>query len=776
MVSDLDGSGSNPFDRVLREDLRSPQYLTPEEVQGGWRELFPALAACLPAPYPIFGRDEERIVTWGYPVLVSGGIQQLRRELERLVHVEVEHRRAGAGRQGKVQVTAQRARYQQGLATVFGNTLVNDYGRGLVEVFLLFHSCDVNRALGQVPKLMRLADAAVARPAIEDARQAIAGVLADLLQRSAHGAADELRRLAEGPAPPRPSPLLGELCRDQLLLAESRPPTELAQLDGYLRLRYRQDARGVGATLDQVARRLRDLLLRQPELRELLQHSTGSAIEPGAGRALLEPRLLDALEASGLAEAIGLSQMLIELLSGLGLRLKVFELVAALRSRVLPMERQASQLVLAGPSSATPIAPTTRPFDFASPGVVESSVERFGLIYDLTNFTALLEGVRKAGVRAEERALQLMFVFQGQLEQIRRRRRLSFEKFLGDGAFYSSRRALRVIAAACEIQRAYDRLREVGFSFDQGIRLAMNFGSYHLLPMLAGGDGRHRFEFFGHGLVELVRLTTGKSTREVEEIAEFLIHSGYDGAQVDAFLAPIISARGGGTRSSQRRYSASLDGRGELVNEGMVLTVGFLGQLESELELASVALVEADGSRWLVFPIDPGMPDTLYVGLRFLGVARLKGLAPMELVEAAVWPESPAEAEVVEVTGPLLELLRRLAQTPEASAPETPPEGLIPEHLVVVTYTEGDERRWVFGEYRDSDDVLLHAIQVPLQAPQLGPDEPVEMWLFRNRARLARLYLGFRRETSGMSIPLSTLRGRDDQVACFLAAPHRAPG
>lgn len=775
MTVDTGGQTTSPFDLVLQEDLRSPQYLTPEEVRGGWKTLFPGLAGCLPAPYPIFGRDEERIVTWGYPVLISSGLQQLRREVERLVQVEVEHRRRGMTSDDKERVVAQLGRYQQALGTVFGNVLLNDYGRGLVEVFLLVHSSEVIRALGKVPKLIRLADPTASRPAIEDARQSIAGLIADLIQRSAHVAADTLRRLAEGPPPPRSSPLLAELCRDQLLLAETRPPADLAQLDGYLRSRYRQDARTVGNLIDQIVRRLRDLLQRQPETRELLQLACGSAVDLGSGRALLEPRLLDALEASGLADAIGLSQVLLELLSGLGLRLKGFELIAALRRRVLLMERQGAHLVLAGPSSATPIAATTRPFDFASPGVVESSVHRFGLIYDLTNFTALLEGVRQAGLKAEERALQFMYVFQGQLEEIRRRRRLSFEKFLGDGAFYSSRRAHRVIAAACEIQRAYDRLREVGFTFDQGIRVAMNFSTYHLLPMLSGGEGGHRFEFFGHGIVELARLTTGKSTREVEEIAEFLVYAGYDPGQVDGFLAPIMAARGGGPKPSGRRYSASLDGRGELVNEGMVLTVPFLEELERELQLTSIGQVEADGCRWVVFPLDPGVPDTLFVGLRSLGVARLKGLAPMDLIEASVWTEMPVEAEVVTVSEPLFVLLRRLAQAPE-SPDHTPPEGSIPEHLVVVTFSEGQERRWLFGEYRTSDDVLLHAIQMPLQMPQLAPDDPIEMWLFRNRARLARLYEGFRRETSGVSIPLSTLRTRDDHVSCFLAAPHKSPG
>ena len=73
------------FRQVLQEELRSPVYLTQDEVEGGWSDLFPVLATSLPAPFPIFGRDEERVVTWGYQLLLSDGVLKLRRDLETLV-------------------------------------------------------------------------------------------------------------------------------------------------------------------------------------------------------------------------------------------------------------------------------------------------------------------------------------------------------------------------------------------------------------------------------------------------------------------------------------------------------------------------------------------------------------------------------------------------------------------------------------------------------------------------------------------------------------------
>jgi hypothetical protein len=154
--------------------------------------------------------------------------------------------------------------------------------------------------------------------------------------------------------------------------------------------------------------------------------------------------------------------------------------------------------------------------------------------------------------------------------------------------------------------------------------MALNFGTYRLLPMFHRGGGPQRFEFFGHGIVELARLTTGKSTREIEEIAEFLIHAGYDSARVDSFLAPLLEARKGHAAGATRPYTATIDDRGELINEGIVLTTPFLAELERDIEGTPIGVLSFDGVEWLVFALEPQNPDTLHVGLR-LGVARLKG-------------------------------------------------------------------------------------------------------------------------------------------------------
>ncbi len=767
----------DPFGHVLGELLPQPAYLTPEEVAGGWRRLFPDLEQTLPPPYPIYGRDEQRILSWGYPVLLSDGVERLRQELDRLIALETRARLPTDRRPlERDTVMAQRRRYQRGVASVIENALVNDYGRGLVEVFLLFHSADTARGLGQVGRLVQLSDTVADRARTDELRQSVAAVVADLIQRSAVAALDGVKRLVESPLVPRLPPLLAMVCHDQLLLAETRAPSELRLLDGYIRSHHRVDPAMLAAAAEHGARRLRELVGRQPALAELLWQACGSRVALDGPHAVLQPALLEALRGAGLLDRLELSAAHVELLADLGRRLKALELVSTLRRRVLTMTRQDGHLVLSGASSATPIADSTRPFDYASPGIVDSTVRRFGLVYDLSNFTALLETVRKGGRRAEEQALRFMYVLHGGLEEIRRRRRLNFEKFLGDGAFYSSRRASRVLAAACEIQRAYHELRRRGFPFDRGIRMAMNFGAYSLLPMLDHSRGRVHFEFFGHGVVELVRLTTGKSTREVQQIAEFLIHAGYAPADVDGFLAPLLEARAGGDAGDRREYAATIDGRGELVNEGIVMTLPFLAELERERAGEAVALVRRDGLAWALLPLEPGRPDGLAAGLRLLGLARLKGLEPLELVEVGVWDTIPADAVREGPAGSLAALLRRLAAN-GADHDGAPAPDSVDERLVVMTYLEpGGARRWIFGEYRASDDVLVHSLEVPIRAPDFSDEEPLELWVLRNRFDLAGLYESLRRETSGTTVPLEAIRMREEFAACFVAAPHRAPG
>ncbi len=767
------------FGQILRASLPRPLFLTEEELDGKWREALPELSGHLPAPYPVFGLDEENIVAWGYPILISEGMRRLHRQLEGLVGREMEYRLLDNPEDDdRAKVLVAREGYGQSLERVFENTLLNDYGRGLVEVFLLYLSSDIQSTLAVIPRLIR-ARSAGARSALGIRRQ-LASNLGGQIVRAASAAADRVRRLADAAATSESSPLLRLLCQDPLLLVENRLSVAPSRLASLLPSRTHGDVEQLLTKSRDIVERLREVLRARPDVWGIVRVVCGPSFDPLGAHAGLEPRLLDLIGESGLLPGLELGGDDLERLQRLGKWLKALEFVAALRESVLSVEsRTKDGWAIRLPNRRVDVAASTRPYDFASYGVVDSAVYRFGLIYDLTNFTAVLERVRQTGRNAEEKALQFMYIFQRRAEEIRERRRLNFEKFMGDGAFFSARRALRILAAACEIQQAYDRLRRQGFPFDQGVRIAVNAAEYRLLPMGGAMRGAADYEFFGHGIVELARMTTGKSTQQLEEMADLLVHGGYDPEQVDGFLAPLVASRGQVDTAGKRTYQVALDSRGELVNEGIVLTVPFVQALEEEMGSFPVWVADRDGLSWLVLKLGTVGPRVLAVGLRLLGVARLKGLAPMELVEAMPWPQNGTAPQSYERDDSLLDTLRKLARSEESSRDELECENsddLVLEDMVVACFQEPNGcRQWVFGRYREIDDMLLQALKIPLKVPASEEDLPLEMWLFRNRSDLARVYDTLMKESSGVATPLGQLRQRPGFQAWFLAAPHRSP-
>lgn len=139
-----------------------------------------------------------------------------------------------------------------------------------------------------------------------------------------------------------------------------------------------------------------------------------------------------------------------------------------------------------------------------------------------------------------------------------------------------------MLAFAIQVQRLYARARREGFSFARGLRIALNYGQYRLLPVQVGRDGdQERYEFFGQGVVELSRLTTGKAAKEVDELKTFLITHGYPEGTVNRFFAPLASH---GLDLVDRQENAGVLRPTSIApvrwsNEGIVATGGFVEHL-----------------------------------------------------------------------------------------------------------------------------------------------------------------------------------------------------
>ncbi|MGE5237136.1 MAG: hypothetical protein ACM3O7_12395 [Acidobacteriota bacterium] len=767
------------IEQVLQQNEATTTFLTASDRAGGWRRAFGDAASSVPEPYWLFSEDEQTPLVLGFPLTVSSAWESFCRDLARLVESETLYRCALLLEEptSKPALVEQRYAVAHRLAELTENALLHDHGRRLPGILLFAVSNEMADNLRAASRTIFTRAPKLPARTADEVRYAVAQRLADITHRAEQEAVSRLQRW--GVAEPRPATLsfTRQLLADLLPIAEARIGPDLKELDAYLQGYFKVDPARFHKLLSASATQLDGVRRRDPSFDRVLKLLDPDSAGAPSRQLFFAPSALDLIASWGHADMPRLSTDMIRLLQDLTGRLKRFEVITSLRARLYPVTTRGVRAATRLLGQFVRLSTFTRPLDFTAVGVVESTVRRYGLVYDLVEFTQINEELRRRGRGTEENALRFMVRFQDQVDDIRSRYRLKFEKFLGDGAFYSARSAKSVLLGAAEIRILYERLRHQGFPFDRGLRLAINVGTYHLLPMGADADERTRFEFFGHGLVELARLTTGKTALEVEDIADFLIASGYDVHRVLDFLEPVRHGSRFPDHVRERPYAAYLSENEELVNLGGVATEGFLRDLEAEWT-GPIAVVERFGLRWLLLPLDSNRLEGPWLGLRALGTARLKGLEPTPLAETVVFEEPPEGLSILPEGSFLVQTLQELAgRTDQPLEPEVLARAVTPDpSLCVVSTLEAEQARlWYIGQYREEVDALLHAFTIPLQTVDLLDGEPFEAWLFRRRGELAMLYQGLCRDSTGTSVPLDTLRSREGYFTCLLTAPLRSP-
>ena len=627
----------------------------PEEV----RRLMPDLQRTLPAPRPIFLEEESATPLQGFPVLVSDGVRALRAALRDYVEAEESVQLAGFRREGHdVRAHTQAwERYVTLLSRAVENATISSYGRQYPAVFWLQHSLDVARLLKDVPRRIARRDSEIGRRHGDAIKYRILDrfldrVLAanyDLVQRLA-GATEEV----EEELFPR---LLTRMRDNVLLFTEDYISRDLAELGSYFNGSLGIDGRDLRRRLDELARWHFGQLAADPSLRALVVHLLRG--DPrGESRDLLNRpgyvAYLATLQGYDAARLLSPSQ--VQVWEGLLLKLKEFELVHALRRLIVPIEVRDGRMIgdlpsgRAFPGGQLCLSPTTRPLDFMEPWVVDPRVERYGMIYDISDFSATLSLLHRAGNDSQEGAFLAMFRFQQRVNRLAVSHRAKLEKYLGDGAFYSSREATNLLLCSLQLQRHYVAAVREGLPFDRGMRIALNYGAYRLIPMGSRPEEGERYEFFGPGLVELSRLTTGKATQEIEEVKTMLLNQGYPEATVHRFFAPLSHKNMDvvDKREESRRFYAYINRNGTLHNNGMVATGSFIAQLDQELGGIPV-FHGSDGERsYVVLPLEDA-GEKVAVGVRKLGLVQLKGLEKLpvyEIVDAAAFSAlTPVQGE-----------------------------------------------------------------------------------------------------------------------------------
>ncbi len=624
-------------------------FLRPDA--GEIRKALPGADDLLPAPQKIFLEDESSPPLNGFPILVTKSLKRLDDLLMDYLAAEEENQIANAVR-GSFDSRAYATRlqaYQATLLPVLENTAVASLSYDYGSVFWLRHSLAVARYLQGAPRRVRQNDASVGREHGDIIKYK---VLARWLDRVTTMTSDLAKQLAtemhedeEALFPPVLS-----LMRDNILvLSEDYISPDLTELSSFFRGYLDQDFKEFRRRLTALEQWHASTIGRDPVLRAAATELLGcdpDNEEPN--RILFRPSYVNFLSRHPGYRNDFLSAEQLELLNSLLRRLRTFEILHALRKLLVPLTEEDSKLVCrdrsfnstwVGGPPVLELSKGTRPIDFSAPWVVNPVVHRFGLVYDITEFSATISMLGRVEKTAIETAFRMTAQFQRQIDKVAADLGLRLEKYLGDGAFYSGRRSLRILAMAIHVQRIYPNFVTRGFPFDKGMRLALNFGEYRLLPLDSEERSRApRYEYFGHGLVELSRLSTGKKTQEIDTFRTYLVSRGYPESAVNKFFAPMMrkAAELVSRIDEARPFYAYINPNDTLINEGIVATEPFIQHLGS---FESLRYTREHGRGFIVVPVESHSGD-LIVGIRKLGKARFKGLEPMviyEIVDGQGW-------------------------------------------------------------------------------------------------------------------------------------------
>jgi hypothetical protein len=742
-------------------------------------DLFPRSESILPQPYKIFPADETQQSTLGFPLAETAAIKELDAKLDRWLTEEViwqVQRKPESKEKAQLALNAYIGPLIRVAENAMMSNLLNDYH----AVFWLAHSFDVARQFGSIPRRINVMDTQAARTQGDALKYRI-------FARWSTETRDQMTQLANKAAPildgeeQRALQFFRLLQDDVLILTEEFIGPDLRELrsfvTGYLRRDFQQFRDG----FEKLRNVATDLMQKDRTFRAAMplfgvnpdQGITTALILDGPFQNFLfeQPNVQNAMNREDREQFALIAR-----------RLREFAILNQLRRGIVWMSTTADGKVLsADKRNGAVYSRSTRPMDFGKQGVVDPLIHRFGLIYDISNFTETLGNVRRGGRKEEVSSYRQMLLFQRKLESIAQRHRLIFEKFLGDGAFYTTRRAMQLLRAAIEIQRFYAEMRRKGFAFNKGLRIAINFGYYRLLPLKGGASGERITEFYGPGIVELSRLTTGKANKEIEEFASFLIAHGYDQSKVQNFFSPL--AKGVDVidhTQHAREYYAYVNVNGHLVNEGIVASMPLLLELSSELNAEAQQLYRMKTPWGAYIGFDPAVNGVEYIGIRLLGTVSLKGLEDIEVGE--VVPFGPGEVEAMPLASSeaFERLLRReyhqqhgeAAPVEDDNVGETTHERLVPTEIVVCIRPDGTPAggEVLIGEWDPLSDDVRNPVRLPhadFQRLFALPGRLDADLLTRNKSAVREIYLRLSDHIYTPAVQLATYR-LDDAYAAFV--------
>jgi hypothetical protein len=631
--------------------------LLPSDLERTLLDLFIKPEVLLPKPYKIFFTDEAQTPAIGFPVAETAALVDLDARVERWLAEEAKWQVDRD--QPKERVQQAFGSYVVALMKLAENAILSNLLADYHAIFWLAHSNDLARHFSTLPRRVGQIDTQIGRTQGDVLKYRI-------YQKWATEMREQMSKLATRVAPvldgeqERALSFFRILLENVLIFTEEFIGPDLRELRSFVTGYLHRDFNHFRDGFERLKGVAADLTRHDRVFRNGLQ-LLGVSADGGVTVALmLNRRFQKFLLEHPNAETI-LNRDEREQLNAISRRLTEFAVLHHLRRGITWTTVDTAGQIVDSEKKTIVYSRTTRPIDFGRPGVLDPMVHRFGLMYDIASFAEILGNIARAGRKGEMSSYRQMVLFQRKIDTIADRHRLQFEKFLGDGAFYTTRRAMRLVRAAVEIQRMYADLKAKGFAFNRGMRVALNHGYYRLLPMKAATESTERvMEFYGPGIVELSRLTTGKATKEIAEIQGFLISHGYDPTTVQQFFAPL--ARGVDVvdhRMHQREFYAYVNSSGHLMNEGIVASMALLQEMAQEIITEEHTLYRLETGWGTYYGVRAMIEGIDYIGVRLIGMVSLKGLSEIEVGEVVPFGSEDVKADPLPSNEGFVMLLRQ---------------------------------------------------------------------------------------------------------------------
>ena len=284
-------------------------------------------------------------------------------------------------------------------------------------------------------------------------------------------------------------------------------------------------------------------------------------------------------------------------------------------------------------------------------------------------------------------------------------------------------------------------------------------------------------EFYGPGIVELSRLTTGKATKEIEEFAAFLVSHGYDPMKVQGFFAPLAHGVDVIDHAQHaREFYAYVNATGHLVNEGIVASMSLLQELSNELTAEAQPLVRLRAPWGTYVGFAPAIVGLEWIGLRLIGMVSLKGLDQVEIGEIAPFAPGEVEALPVEPSESLVALLRQMFHQEDQVTGGVPAgtthERTVPNEIVICApHAAGADDEVLIGVWDPISDDVLNPVRIPRGDFQrlfsLGSELTPES-LTQRRDTVREIYQRLSDRSPAEPVPLAEYRERNATEAFVL--------